>query len=76
MWRASDCQDVATLIHAQCDPNFEGLEIDWQNSKSLAVTGKSQNIFLWDITTPLLPQKVWMGGHSSEVEQIKWDPSG
>jgi WD40 repeat protein len=55
VWNASNCQDVATLSHTQSDPNFEGLEIDWQNSKSLAVTGKSKNIFLWDITTPLLP---------------------
>lgn len=76
VWRPDNCKDVASLNHEQTDPNFEGLEIDWQNGKSLAVTGKSRNIFLWNLDTPLLPQKVWSGGHSSDVEQIKWDPSG
>lgn len=56
VWRSSDSQDVAKLSHQQSDPSLEGIEIDWQNKQCLAVTGKSKNIFLWDIKAPLLPQ--------------------
>jgi len=68
VWKASDNKDVAKLNHSQSDPSLEGLEIDWQNNRSLAVTGKSKNIYLWDIQTPMLPQQVWSGGHREEVE--------
>lgn len=70
------------LNHTRLDPCLEGLEIDWQNDKCLAVTGKSKNIYLWDITAPLLPKMSWSvapspgSDQASEVEQIKWDPSG
>lgn len=59
VWSASDCRDIAVLDHSQSDPHLEGLEIDWQNDKCLAVTGKSKNIYLWDITSHLLPKMVW-----------------
>jgi len=42
-------KDVAKLVHTQLDPCFEGIEIDWQNNKSLAVTGRSKNIYLWNV---------------------------
>lgn len=68
VWKANDSKDVAKLNHSQSDPSLEGLEIDWQNNRSLAVTGKSKNIYLWDISTPMLPSQVWSGGHTGEVE--------
>ncbi len=69
-------KDVAKLVHTQLDSSLVGIEIDWQNSKTLAVTGNSKSIYLWNITTPQSPVQIWTGGHSDEVEQIKWDPSG
>lgn len=45
-------KDVAKLSHTQLDPNLKGIEIDWQNSKSVAITGNSKNIYYWNIHSP------------------------
>jgi WD40 repeat protein len=58
------------------DPQLQGIEIDWQNERHVAITGKSKNIYLWDIERPQNPVQIWKGGHSFEIEQIKWDPNG
>jgi len=61
-------KDVAKLHHESLDPNLVGLELDWQNSKTIAVTGRSKNIYLWNIDTPQKPIVIWSGGHLEEVE--------
>jgi len=48
----SSKQDVAKLVHTQLDPSLEGIEIDWQNNRSVAVTGRSKTIYLWNVDTP------------------------
>lgn len=56
-----DCQtpeykEVACFDHADFDTNFNCLEIEWQNSKTLAVAGnKSKFIYLWNIDSPRSP---------------------
>jgi hypothetical protein len=45
-------KDVAKLVHTQLDPNLVGIEIDWQNSKTIAITGYSKSIYLWNIQAP------------------------
>ena len=44
--------EVACFDHSVIDPNFKGLEIEWQNSKQVAVAGKSKFIYLWSIEQP------------------------
>lgn len=66
--KSASNKDVAKLVHTQLDPCLEGIEIDWQNSKSVAVTGRSKNIYLWNVDTPQQPIRVWAGGHTDEVE--------
>ena len=75
-----DCEpesyrEVARFEHADIDPDFKGLEIEWQNSKSVAVAGKSRLIHLWNVDQQSKPVVTWKG-HEGEVEQIAWDPSG
>lgn len=36
-----DNKEVACFDHSEIDSNFKGLEIEWQNSKCVAVAGKS-----------------------------------
>lgn len=69
----NDCLTVAVFDHSEIDPNFNGLEIEWQNAKNVAVAGKSKFIYLWSIDQPRTPLVKWEG-HQGEVEQIQWDP--
>ena len=66
---SDSCKEVARFEHADIDPNFRGLEIEWQNSKNVAVAGKSKFIYLWSIDNPNAPIQTWQG-HEEEVEQI------
>ena len=38
---ATDVREVACFDHSEIDSNFNGLEIEWQNAKNVAVAGKS-----------------------------------
>jgi WD40 repeat protein len=49
------------------------MEIEWQNAKNVAVTGKSKSIYLWSIDSPDAPLQKWEG-HLQDVEMIAWDP--
>lgn len=49
VWDIGQCKEVAKFDHAKLDPQFEGLEIEWQNEKSVAVAGISKNIYLWNV---------------------------
>ena len=75
VWDCStnDNAEVACFDHTQIDPNFKGLEIEWQNNKQLAVAGKSKFIYLWSVEQPGQPLVKWEG-HQDCVEQIQWDP--
>jgi WD40 repeat protein len=66
--KSASNKDVAKLHHEELDPNLVGLELDWQNSRTLAVTGHSKNIYLWSVDTPTRPIQVWSGGHTQEIE--------
>ena len=44
-----DCREIACFDHKDIDPDFQGLEIEWQNDKNIAVAGKSKFIYLWSI---------------------------
>lgn len=46
---SDSCKEVACFDHSDLDPNFRGLEIEWQNNKNVAVAGKSKYIYLWSI---------------------------
>ena len=63
------CKQVACFDHTTIDPDFKGLEIEWQNSKNVAVAGKSTFIYLWSIDKPSEPICRWEG-HKEIVEQI------
>jgi hypothetical protein len=52
VWDIVQCKDVAKFEHAKLDPAFEGLEIEWQNSTSLAVAGIGKSIYLWSVDSP------------------------
>jgi WD40 repeat protein len=56
VWDIDLCKEVAKFDHQKLDPEFEGLEIEWQNSQSLAVTGISKNIYLWNLESPEAPK--------------------
>ena len=59
-------QDVVAIFdHSEyeAEESFYVLELAWQNSKCLAVTGKSKNIYLWSIDSPSQPLVKWEGGH-------------
>ena len=70
---SAECDEVACFDHSVIDPNFKGLEIEWQNNKQVAVAGKSKFIYLWSVEHPSAPQVKWEG-HQDCVEQIQWDP--
>ena len=65
----SDCREIACFDHKDLDSDFQGLEIEWQNAKNIAVAGKSKFIYLWSIDQPNHPLIKW-GGHQDVVEQI------
>ena len=47
---ANEAQEVVVFDHSKFDPEFQGLEIEWQNTKQVALAGKkSKNIYLWSI---------------------------
>ena len=71
VWDAStqDSSQVACFDHSQIDPNFKGLEIEWQNSQKVAVTGKTKYIYLWSVERQAEPVIRWEG-HNDIVEQI------
>ena len=52
---SDSCREAACFDHSDIDPNFRGLEIEWQNSKNVAVAGKSKFIYLWNIDQPKSP---------------------
>lgn len=56
-----DLREIACFDHQDIDSSFQGLEIEWQNSKNVAVTGKSKSIFLWSIDHPKAPLCKWEG---------------
>lgn len=68
-YESESCKEVARFEHADIDPNFNGLEIEWQNSKNVAVAGRSKFIYLWSIDNPKSPIQTWEG-HEENVEQI------
>ena len=70
---SDDLREIACFDHSEIDSNFKGIEIEWQNSKNVAVTGKSKYIFLWNIDNPKAPICKWEG-HTNEVDIIAWDP--
>jgi len=73
--QAPEYKEVACFDHIDFDSNFHCLEIEWQNSKTLACAGnKSKYIYLWNIDQPRQPQIKWEY-HSENIEQIQWDPS-
>lgn len=74
VWDAETCKDVAKFDH-QMDHSFRGLEIEWQNSKRVAMAGMSKKIYLWDTDAPERPSQVW-SGHEEIVDQITWDSTG
>jgi WD40 repeat protein len=49
VWDTNRCKDVAKFDHSKMEALFEGLEIEWQNSKTVAVAGISKNIYLWNV---------------------------
>lgn len=53
--------DVARFDHNLIDPNFQGLDIEWQNATTVAVAGKSKYIYLWSIDKPSEPLVKWEG---------------
>jgi len=71
VWDCShpDCREVAIFDHSNIDPEFKGMEIEWQNANHVAVAGKSQFIYLWSIDRPSAPLVKWVG-HQKLVEQI------
>jgi WD40 repeat protein len=75
VWDTVRCKDVAKFDHLKLDPNFISLEIEWQNSKTVAVAGISKTIYLWNVDQPDSPKQIW-NGHKDEVKQITWDPNG
>jgi len=72
---SESCKEVATFDHSSFDPEFKGLELEWQNNKNVAVAGRSKFIYLWSIDQPKTPIQTWQG-HEEVVEQIQWDPKG
>ena len=60
---SDSCKEVASFDHSDIDPNFRGLEIEWQNSKHVAVAGKSKFIYLWSIERLNSPLIKWEGHH-------------
>lgn len=54
VWDCStlNCKEVACFDHSIIDPEFKGMEIEWQNAKQVAVAGKSEFIYLWSIDSP------------------------
>lgn len=75
VWDTVKCRDIAKFDPSKLDPNFVGLEIEWQNSKTVAVAGTSKSIYLWNVDQPDSPKQIW-NGHKDEVKQITWDPNG
>ena len=75
VWDCDSCKEVACFDHSEIDPNFRGLEIEWQNNKNVAVAGKSKFIYLWNVDQPKSPIQTWKG-HEEDVVQIQWDPTG
>lgn len=73
VWNSFTTQEVAQLDHKKHDAFLEGIEIEWQNSTHVAVTGKSKKIFLWNVQKPENPVQIW-SGHNEDVVQIQWDP--
>jgi len=72
---SDSCKEVATFDHSSFDQDFNGLEIEWQNNKNVAVAGRSKYIYLWSIDQPKSPIQTWQG-HEEVVEQIQWDSRG
>lgn len=66
-------REIACFDHSDIDQSFKGMEIEWQNAKNVAVTGKTKFIYLWSIENPKAPLYRWEG-HTQEVEMIAWDP--
>jgi WD40 repeat protein len=52
---SDSCKEVATFDHSSFDQDFNGLEIEWQNNKNVAVAGRSKFIYLWSIDQPKSP---------------------
>lgn len=75
VWDITHCKDIAKFDHSKLDPSFEGLEIEWQDSKTVAVAGMGKTIYLWSVDAPEAPKQVW-SGHKDHVKQISWDPNG
>lgn len=71
---SDDTREIACFDHKDFDSQFQGLEIEWQNSKSLAVTGESKYIYLWNIDNVQNYIQRWEG-HTQQVENISWDPT-
>ena len=71
---SDDLREIACFDHSEIDSSFRGLEIEWQNSSNVAVTGESKYIFLWSIDNPKAPLRKWEG-HTHEVDMITWDPT-
>ena len=71
---SDDLREIACFDHSDIDNSFQGLEIEWQNSKNVAVTGQSKFIYLWSIENPKEPLCKWEG-HTQDVETITWDPN-
>jgi WD40 repeat protein len=49
VWNADTTKDYAKLDHCALDPDLKGIEIDWQDHKRLAITGKSKQIYFWNV---------------------------
>ena len=78
MWaadaRGSLAKDIAKMDHSTIDTQLQATQIDWQNSTTLAVTGNSKSIYLWNVEKPQSPIQTFCS--SETIEQIKWNPKG
>ena len=71
VWNAEDpTKNVVKFDHTEMEsPNFVCQEIEWKNTKELAVAGQSKNIYLWSVDQPQAPIRKWTG-HNNEIKQI------
>jgi WD40 repeat protein len=71
VWNAEDpTKNEVRFDHSEMEsPSFVCMQLEWQNPRTLAISGQSKNIYLWNVDQPQAPIRKW-AGHKNEIKQI------
>jgi len=64
VWNPETGKVIVTFDHSEFETTFVCQEIEWQNPKQLVVSGKSKNIYLWNVDQAERPVQIWSGHHA------------